>query len=140
MIRNLSLCIVLSLTLAGTVQAQTSAAGAALYNQHGCYTCHGHQGKGTHVECTNNLFPAPPILLAGKTPFLASEEVFRAYLRLRADQQPPEPSVKMPHFSAEVLDDADVAALYAHIMAFPVDEPALENTVMGWALDHAEKQ
>jgi len=115
--------------------AQT--AGASLYLEHGCYGCHGHQGKGTHVEQANNLFPKPSVLLAGRTPFLVSEDVFRAYLRLRAEQQPQQPSVMMPHYSAEVLDDAEVSALYAHIMGFPVDEPALEDTVLGWLLEHA---
>jgi cytochrome c553 len=121
---------------APSLLAQTP--GASLYLEHGCYGCHGHQGKGTHVEQANNLFPKPPVLLAGRTPFLVSEDVFRAYLRLRAEQQPQQPSVMMPHYSAEVLDDAEVSALYAHIMGFPVDEPALEDTVLGWLLEHAQ--
>ena len=120
---------------------QDSDAGRIVYNDHGCFSCHGYQGKGTHVERANHLFPKPPILLKGQSPFLVSEEVFRTYLRLREEQHPEQPSVRMPNYPSSTLDDAAVADLYAHIMEFPLDEPALEDiTTMKWILQHAESQ
>jgi cytochrome c553 len=121
--------------------AQESADGKKLYYDHGCYSCHGFQGKGTHVLRANNLFPKPPILLRGQAPFLVSEDVFRAYLRLRGDVAPKQPSVLMPNYPATTLDDAAVAALYAYISAFTPDEPPLEEIeTMQWILEHAAEQ
>ncbi len=123
------------------VLGQEPLDGAQLYYDHGCYTCHGFQGKGTHVLRANNLFPKPPILLRGQAPFLVSEDVFRAYLRLRGDMAPEQPSVLMPNYPAEALNDAEVAAIYAYVSSFTPDEPPLEEIeTMRWILEHAEAQ
>jgi len=120
---------------------QNMRSGEQLYYDHGCYSCHGFQGKGTHVVQANNLFPKPPVLLKDQAPFLASEAVFRAYLRLRGEQAPAQPSVSMPNYPAATLDDAEVAALYTHISTFTPDEPPLEAIdTMAWILEHAEAQ
>jgi len=132
-----------AILLGGTAPAvgQDVRSGEQLYYDHGCYSCHGFQGKGTHVERANNLFPKPPILLKGQAPFLASEDVFRTYLRLRGEQAPAQPSVRMPNYPAAALDDAEVAALYAHISSFTLDEPPMaEIDTMVWILEHAESQ
>jgi cytochrome c553 len=132
-----------AILLAGTapVVAQEVRSGEQIYYDHGCYSCHGFQGKGTHVERANNLFPNPPRLLKGLAPFLASEEVFRTYLRLRGEQAPGQPSVRMPNYPAATLGDAEVAAMYAHISTFTPDEPPLsEIETMVWILEHAESQ
>lgn len=121
--------------------AQEPTEGEQLYYEHGCYSCHGFQGKGTHVLRANNLFPKPPILLRGQAPFLVSEDVFRAYLRLRGEVAPEQPSVLMPNYPAATLDDAAVAALYAYISGFTPDEPPLEEIeTMQWILEHAAEQ
>ncbi len=120
---------------------QEPAGGEQLYYDHGCYSCHGFQGKGTHVLRANNLFPKPPILLLGQAPFLVSEDVFRSYLRLRGNVAPEQPSVLMPNYPAATLDDAAVAALYAYISGFTPDEPPLEDIeTMQWILEHAAAQ
>lgn len=121
--------------------AQEPTEGEQLYYEHGCYSCHGFQGKGTHVLRANNLFPKPPILLRGQAPFLVSEDVFRAYLRLRGEVAPEQPSVLMPNYPAATLDDTAVAALYAYISGFTPDEPPLEEIeTMQWILEHAAEQ
>lgn len=126
---------------AAVTHGQDLRSGEELYFEHGCYSCHGFQGKGTHVERANNLFPKPPILLKGQSPFLASEEVFRAYLRLRGEQAPAQPSVRMPNYPAATLSDEEVALLYQHVSSFAVDEPPLEEIdTMVWILEHAEAQ
>ncbi len=146
MLRNTALRL-LGLPLAALVSfgsaayGQETADGQQLYHDHGCYSCHGFQGKGTHVMQANNLFPKPPVLLLGQAPFLVSEDVFRAYLRLRGEEAPEQPSVRMPNYPAAALDDAEVAELYSYIIGFTADEPALEDIdTMQWILQHAEAQ
>jgi hypothetical protein len=135
---SLTLALLLGAAFAN---AQELRSGEELYYEHGCYSCHGFQGKGTHVERANNLFPKPPILLKGQAPFLASEDVFRAYLRLRGEQAPAQPSVRMPNYPATTLSDAEVALLYQHVSSFTADEPPLEEIdTMVWILEHAEAQ
>jgi cytochrome c553 len=133
----------MAILIAGTapVAGQDLRSGEQLYYDHACYSCHGFQGKGTHVERANNLFPKPPVLLKDQAPFLASEDLFRTYLRLRAEQAPDQPSVRMPNYPEATLNDAEVAALYAHIGTFTLDEPPLtEIDTMVWILEHAEAQ
>jgi hypothetical protein len=124
-----------------TASAQDINDGKEIYFDNGCYTCHGYQGKGTFVLRVNILTPTPPILVKGKAPFLATEEVFRTYLRLRDDQHQDKPSVRMPHYPASIIDDAKAASLYAYIETFAEDEPALEDIEsMQWILDWEESR
>lgn len=99
----------------GTAPAGNAARGGQLYYAHGCYGCHGYQGQGRTP------------LIHGSSPMLGSEELFRTFLRLRADQNPTLPAETMPNYPAETLDDAAVADLYAHIRTFDGSNPAVED-------------
>jgi cytochrome c553 len=109
-----------TLGLAVASQAQDNGSGGnaisgqQLYFDHACYSCHGYTGE-TGVRT-----------LIGSA-YLQNEEIFRTYLRLRAEQNPTLPSTEMPNFSAESLDDAAVSDLYAYIRTFRSNAPALEN-------------
>ena len=124
-----------------SVNAQDIEQGKQIYFDNGCYSCHGYQGKGTFVLRVNILTPVPPVLVKGAAPFLGSEELFRTYLRLRGEQRHDKPSVEMPHYPASVIDDNDVASLYAYIETFTDDDPELEDiSSMQWILDWEESR
>ena len=89
-------------------------AGQQLYFDHACYSCHGYTGE-TGVRS-----------LIGSG-FVQTEEIFRTYLRLRADQNPTLPSTQMPNYSEASLGDAEVSDLYAYIRTFVSNAPALED-------------
>lgn len=116
-----------SLGTIGVTRAADVQRGRALYHEHGCFSCHGHTGKGTFALAQTNLLPKPPPLLVGTAPFLASEEAFRVYLRLRAGENPEQPQVRMPHYPQSALDDEAVADLYAYIRTFRDNPPQLER-------------
>lgn len=85
--------------------------GAQLYYDHGCYGCHGFSGYGREdLNNTDSLF-------------LLSEEVFRAFLRARADVAPLLPSTSMPNYPANALDDAMVSDIYAYVRSMPANMP-----------------
>ena len=96
-------------------------AGAQLYYDHGCYACHGFSGYGR--KDLNNT----------GSPWLTNEEIFRAFLRARADVAPLLPSTDMPNYPANSLSDAMVRAIYAYVRSMPdnrpetADVPALRN-------------
>lgn len=94
--------------------AGNAIAGQQLYFDHACYSCHGYTGE-TGVR-----------VLIGSG-FLQTEEIFRTYLRLRADQNPTLPSTQMPNFPEESLSDAEVSDLYAYIRTFESNAPDLED-------------
>lgn len=117
------------LVLFGPLEATLAAdeeRGRSLYHEHGCYSCHGHGGKGTFAAAQTNLLPKPPPLVVGVAPFLMSEDVFRVYLRLRGGEQPAEPVVRMPHYPESALSDEAIADLYAYIGTFKDDSPPLD--------------
>lgn len=89
--------------------------GAQLYYDHGCYGCHGFNGIGKK-NLANDV-----------SGIMFSEEVFLAYLRARADQNPVFPSSNMPNYSAESLPDENAKDIYAYIRTFRDDPPALED-------------
>jgi len=87
-------------------------AGRELYFEHACYACHGYTGEtGVRVLVGSGL--------------LQSEELFRTYLRLRAEQNPTLPSTQMPNFPEESLSDEDVSDLYAYVRTFESNAPEL---------------
>ncbi|MDR2213885.1 MAG: cytochrome c [Pseudomonadales bacterium] len=112
---------ILSLTLtsaAATLAAQEpsavngdASAGAQTYYVYGCYGCHGYSGYGR--KDLNNTGSA----------ILASEDVFRAFMRGRADVAPLLPVTDMPNYPANSLSDAQVSDLYAYIRSMPKDVP-----------------
>ena len=76
--------------------------GAALYKKNGCYECHVNDGQGG---------PQGPRL--GPNPILQPR--FIAYVR--------KPTGDMPPFTAKVLSDADLQAIYAFLQARPTPKP-----------------
>jgi cytochrome c553 len=90
--------------------------GEALYYEHGCYGCHGFDGK-------SRMMP----LSTSTSGILQSEALFVTFLRMRADQNPILPSTRMPNYPAECLPDADARAIYAHILAIQSEDPAVED-------------
>lgn len=77
------------------------AEGRRLYNEVGCYECHGRAGQG-------GSFGGPAPILAGM------EISFASYLhRLR------NPPSDMPPYAESVLSDEEAADIYAYIRSLP---------------------
>jgi mono/diheme cytochrome c family protein len=85
--------------------------GAQVYYDHGCYGCHGFSGYGR--KDLNNTGSA----------LLLTEDVFKAFLRGRADVAPLMPSTDMPNYPANSLSDKQVSDLYAYIRSMPKNVP-----------------
>lgn len=108
-----------ALAFANTVFAQSLGAvrdverGRKLYHAHGCYGCHGFNGETGARD-----------LVATNSPFIASEVVFNAFLRMRADQAPLLPSTRMPNYAVEALGNMEVSDIYAFVRTFKLDAPA----------------
>jgi mono/diheme cytochrome c family protein len=92
--------------LVGTAAAQqpsapagNAAAGKALYQQVGCYACHGLAGQGAQAT--------GPRLSRTQLPF----EGFLLQLR--------HPQAQMPPYEAAVLPDQDAADIYAYVRQMP---------------------
>jgi mono/diheme cytochrome c family protein len=89
-------------------QAKTAAeatpadAGAALYRKNGCYECHVNDAQGG---------PQGPRLGPNPIPFPR----FAAYVR--------NPSGDMPPFTAKVISDEDLQAIYAFLQSRPMPPP-----------------
>jgi mono/diheme cytochrome c family protein len=90
-----------------------AAAGAQLYYEHGCYGCHGFSGYGR--QDLNNT----------GSPYLTSEEIFRAFLRARADVAPLLPSTAMPNYPANALSDIMARDIYAYVRSMPANSPEI---------------
>lgn len=120
----------------GVVSAQPSGpvngdaeAGAQLYYDYSCYGCHGFSGYGR--QDLNNT----------GSPFLMNEEVFRAFLRARADVAPLLPSTSMPNYPANSLTDAMVRDLYAYVRSMPANTPEVADIpTLRAILDAAERR
>ncbi|MDR0779825.1 MAG: cytochrome c [Pseudomonadales bacterium] len=114
---QIALAITAALSAFTTAQAQPSAvngdadAGAQVYYEHGCYGCHGFNGYGR--KDLNHTGSA----------LLLSEEVFKAFLRGRAEVAPLTPVTDMPNYPANSLSDQQVSDLYAYIRALPQSQP-----------------
>jgi mono/diheme cytochrome c family protein len=103
---------------AGTAAlAQTSPAppgdakaGAVLFMRYGCYECHNIQGQGNGKPGNGNSNVGPK--LAPRpipwTPFVA---------------QVRHPRDIMPAFAPQIVSDADLAAIYAYLVAQPPVKP-----------------
>lgn len=89
--------------------------GAQLYYDHGCHACHGYSGFG-RVDLNNT-----------GSPWLSNEQVFRAFLRARADVAPILPATDMPNYPENALNDAMVRDIYAYIRTMPNNRPATED-------------
>ena len=91
--------------------------GKQLFYNHGCYGCHGYGGQTGARD-----------LVGTQSPIVSDENLFRLFLRLRADQAPDVPAMTMPNYGAEALPDADVRDLFAYVRSFRVDAPRIEDT------------
>jgi cytochrome c553 len=126
----LFLSALLALALAHPAQAQESDPGADLYFRHGCYGCHGFDGKSRMM-----------MLDAETSGILRDEATFIAFLRMRADQNPMLPSTRMPNYPESALPDEDARAIYAHILAIQAPDPAAEEIpVLKSILDEAASE
>jgi mono/diheme cytochrome c family protein len=107
---------VIALSLASSALAQSppgdAALGRKLFHAHGCYGCHGFNGETGARD-----------LVATNSPFIASEVVFNAFLRMRGDQAPLLPTTRMPNYPVEALSNKDVSDIYAFIRSFKLDAP-----------------
>ena len=77
-------------------------AGAALFKKNGCYECHANDAQGG---------PQGPRIGPNPIPYPR----FTAYVR--------NPSGDMPPFTAKVISDDDLAAIYAFLQARPMPPP-----------------
>jgi mono/diheme cytochrome c family protein len=82
--------------------ATPTDAGAALYRKNGCYECHVNDAQGG---------PQGPRLGPNPIPFPR----FAAYVR--------NPSGDMPPFTAKVISDQDLQAIYAFLQSRPTPPP-----------------
>ena len=116
MIRHRTL-VALAATLAAALPAaaQDVSAGEQLFYDYACYSCHGFNGTGR-----------TPLDMS-RSGILGDEQTFLTFLRLRADQNPLLPSERMPNYPETSLSDADARAIYAYIVSFQKEPPALED-------------
>ena len=77
--------------------------GRKLYVSYGCYQCHGYEAQGS--TATGPRLGPKPIPLAA----------FTRYVR--------QPGGQMPPYTAKVLSDAELAAIYAFVEARPAPRP-----------------
>jgi mono/diheme cytochrome c family protein len=92
-----------------------SVNGKTLFFEHGCYSCHGYHGAGR-------------VALSGKPiGLLANEATFLSFLRMRGELNPLLPSTTMPHYGVSSLPDQAALDIYAYILSFREDSPAVEN-------------
>ena len=106
-------------TPAVTAQQETTIGdanvGAQLYYDHGCYACHGYSGYG-RVDLNNT-----------GSPWLVNEEIFRAFLRARANVAPVLPSTSMPNSPVNALSVEGVGDIFAYIRSLPDNRPDSAN-------------
>ena len=111
--------VFLLLTLCGPSSASDSIGdaqrGEQLFSQYACYSCHGYNGTG--------MTP-----LASKTEgILSSPQLYLTYMRLRADQNPVNPSRAMPNYSTASLSDEQALDIYAYILTLDDEPPEVEE-------------
>jgi mono/diheme cytochrome c family protein len=94
----------LGLSAARADDSAAVARGSQLFMANNCYQCHGTVGQGGG----NGPTIAPPRL--------RPQADFMAFVR-----QPP----TMPAFTAAVLDDADLAAIWTYLNSLPAPSPTL---------------
>jgi len=85
-------------------RAASSPKGQRLYNDYGCYECHGFQGQGS--ASTGGARLGPP-----RIPLSA----FVSYIR--------QPTGEMPPYTAKVVSDEDAAEIYNFLKSVPPPAP-----------------
>jgi len=89
----------------GSGEAQTNQPGKARYVANGCSQCHGYEGQGG---------VAGPRIAPSPYPYLAFAQLVRR------------PANVMPAYSAAVLDDDALRAIFDYVVSIP-EPPALED-------------
>jgi len=97
-------------TAADKANANNAARGKQLYMATGCYQCHGTRGEGGGN--------AGPRLAPGPLPY----EGFLMQLR--------KPRQRMPVYTAVVMPDSDVTAIYAYLQGVPQGKPAADIPIL----------
>ena len=102
----------LNLTLLGQTHSGNAANGRKLFEDYGCYQCHGREAQGG-LGTGPRLGPKP-------IPFVAVQKYVR------------QPTGQMPPYTAKVVSDKDVADIYAFLQSVkppppPKDIPLLSN-------------
>jgi mono/diheme cytochrome c family protein len=112
-----SACVTLSLSkgappIAAAADDPAVARGKTLFARVGCYECHGYAAQGG---------AAGPHIAAIAWPYAA----FAAYVR--------HPAREMPPFTAKVLSDADLAAIYAYVRSLPAPQGTARSAASTFA-------
>jgi cytochrome c len=89
--------------------------GKQAYYDHACYACHGYQGIGRRNIANR------------ESGVLVNEQVFLLYLRARGDQNPEFSTQTMPHYPESSLPDDAARDIYAYILTFVDEPPAVED-------------
>lgn len=113
--RRYHVSLVLVLGLSAQSFAGNPDEGAAVYNEHGCYSCHGYNGTG-RTPLANNV-----------SGILVNEEVFIRFLRQRADRNPILPDNSMPNYGVDALNDEQAGNVYAYIKTLVDNPPEIEE-------------
>jgi ubiquinol-cytochrome c reductase cytochrome c subunit len=79
--------------------------GKRIYNNYGCYQCHGTEGQGSSQTAGPRIGP-PAISIAA----------FAGAIR--------QPTNQMPPYTPAVLSDSDIADMYVFLRAIPMPPPA----------------
>ena len=93
--------------------------GEKLYQDFLCYSCHGYNGTNLSVPLANDL-----------SGILATEAVFIAFLRQRAELAPDTASRAMPNYDDTVLSDSQAKDLYAYIKTLRDNTPEVADDVL----------
>lgn len=101
--RRLFILTCFALTLGALLNAQSPQNGQKLFENYGCYECHGHEGQG---GAAGPRIAPKPIPLAA----------FVKYVRQPANQMPP--------YTAKVVTDAELADIYAFLSSIPAPPAA----------------
>jgi mono/diheme cytochrome c family protein len=102
MMRSL-IAFLLTLITATAAEAQDAK---RLYEDYGCYQCHGRAGQGALMT--------GPALAATRSNYAA----FSNYVRT--------PARAMPPYSAEILSDENLRAIYDYVAKIPAARPAAQ--------------
>jgi len=113
--RRTIVSLVLLFGLASHSYAGDADKGAAVYYEHGCYSCHGYNGTG-RTPLANNV-----------SGMMVNEDVFLRFLRQRADRNPILPDNSMPNFAVEALSDEQARNVYAYIKTLTDNPPEVED-------------
>ena len=109
------LACLMSALISITVHAGDLEKGAAVFYEHGCYSCHGYEGLG-RTPLVNNV-----------SGVLANETVFIAFLRQRAELNPILPANSMPNYGVNALSDEQARDVYAYIKTLTDSPPETED-------------